>query len=247
MVKMKKNMNILAIVPARGGSKGLPNKNILPLAGHPLIAYSIKAAKESSLINRTIVSTDFEKIADVSLHYGAEIPFMRPSKFAGDLSTDYDVFVHALNWLAENENYHPDIVVQLRPTSPVRTVEIIDNCIQKLIDSDADSVRIVTKSPITPYKMWRIEDENKPMCPLLSLEGVPEPFNQPRQNLPQTYWQIGFIDVIRTSTIIEKKSMSGSKILPYIVDNEFSVDIDDITSFELAAKIISKSNKYVQF
>jgi len=240
-------MEILAIIPARGGSKGLPNKNILPLLDHPLIAYSIKAAIDSQLITRTIVSTDSDIIAQTALKYNAEVPFMRPAEFAQDMSTDFEVYYHALNWLKNNENYVPDYVVQLRPTSPIRSTQIIDACIQKLINSDADSLRIVTPSPITPYKMWFIENEEKPMIPLLSLPEIDEPYNQPRQKLPQTYWQIGFLDVIRTSTILDERSMSGRNILPYIVGNELAIDIDDMNSFVKAAEVLSKSDEYVQF
>lgn len=240
-------MNIIAIIPARGGSKGLPNKNIRLLIEHPLIAYSIKAATTSKYITRTIVSTDSPEIAQIAQTYGAEIPFIRPEAIAGDFSTDLEVFQHALNWLAEHENYRPDLVVQLRPTSPVRQVGIIDRCIQKLIDSTADSLRIVTESPITPYKMWTIEEENKPMTPLLQLDSIDEPYNQPRQKLPKTYWQIGMLDVIRTNIITTQNSMSGKNILPHIVSNEFAVDIDDIESFIKAEKTIKNNPNVIQF
>ena len=239
-------INILAIIPARGGSKGLPNKNILPLLGHPLISYSIKAALDSKFITRVVVSTDSRKIAEISKEYGAEVPFIRPSKYAQDLSTDFEVFKHAINWLKDNEGYEPDIIVQLRPTSPVRKVEIIDQSIEKLINSNCDSLRIVAPSPITPYKMWNIEDELLPMKQLLSLDEISEPFNQPRQNLPSVYWQIGFLDVIKLNTILKEKSMTGSKILPFIVENKYAIDIDEIESFNKASEIISKSN-YVKF
>ncbi len=237
---------VIAIIPARGGSKGLVNKNILLLLGHPLIAYSIKAALDSKLITKVIVSTDSQVIADVALKYGAEVPFLRPAELAQDLSTDLEVFLHALNWLKEYQNYTPDLVVQLRPTSPIRKAELIDSCIEKLVNSSAESLRIVTPSPITPYKLWRVIDENQTMIPLLSLDGIDEPYNQPRQSLPQTYWQIGTLDVIRPEVILEKKSMSGKNIIPYLVNIEYAIDIDDISSFYKAAEII-KSDLYVKF
>lgn len=240
-------MNIIAIIPARGGSKGLPDKNIRPLIGHPLIAYSIKAAQSSKYITRTIVSTDSPAIAEVAKKYGAELPFMRPEALAGDFSTDLEVFQHALEWMRKNENYQPDLVIQLRPTSPVRETGIIDHCIQKLIDSTADSLRVVTPSPITPYKMWTITDEKKPMQPLLQLHNIDEPYNQPRQKLPNTYWQIGMLDVIRTHIITTQNSMSGKNILPHIVPNEYAVDIDDIESFVKAEKTIKQNPHLIQF
>lgn len=235
-------MEVLAVIPARGGSKGLLRKNILPLAGHPLIAYSIKAAHESKLITRTIVNTDADYIREVALRYKAELPFERPMHLAGDLTTDLEVFKHLLSWLKQNEGYAPDLVVQLRPTSPVRPTGLIDTCITKLVQSNADSLRVVTKSPITPYKMWRIPDESKSMIPLLTLEGVDEPYNQPRQSLPDIYWQIGCLDVIRSWVIFDQDSMSGKKILPHILPSQFAVDIDDIASFEKAEAVIKTGN-----
>lgn len=233
-------MEVLAIIPARGGSKGLPGKNIKPLLGHPLIAYSILAAKQSSFITRTIVSTDDEQIAHVALAYGAEIPFMRPSKIAQDASIDFEVFTHALNWLHSNENYSPDYVVQLRPTSPVRNIALIDTCMQKMIDyPEADSLRVITEAPVTPYKMWVVEDDSSYMKPLLHLNNIAEPFNQLRQTLPKVYWQIGVLDIIKTKVITEMKMMSGHNILHHIVSNTVAADIDDESSFKKAAEIIS--------
>lgn len=232
-------MKVLAIIPARGGSKGLKNKNILPLLGHPLIAYSIRAGLESKKINRVIVSTDSSEIASVAKQYGAEIPFLRPAAYAQDMSTDMEVFVHALDWLKTNEGYVPDILVQLRPTSPVRNVEEIDACIEKLLSSQADSLRIVTPAPCTPYKMWSVDEITGVMEPLLKLDAVKEPYNEPRQRLPKVYWQVGTLDVIRTSTITEKLSLSGDVILSHIIPNELSVDIDDISGFKKAEQVIT--------
>lgn len=223
-------MEILAIIPARGGSKGLPGKNVRMMHQHPLIAYSILAAQKSSMITRIVVNTDHSEIADIARHYGAEVPFLRPAEFAQDTSTDLDVFRHAIAWHKQHENYRPDLVVQLRPTSPLRKAGWIDQAIDALLGTDADSLRVVTPSPITPYKMWRIHDLHAPMEPLLQLEGVDEPFNMPRQVLPQTFWQIGTLDVIRTQ-VIEHGSMSGRQILPFIVDHAYAADIDDLESF----------------
>ncbi len=234
-------MEIVAIIPARGGSKGLPNKNLLPLAGIPLMAYSIKAAQLTPSITRIIVSTDSGDIAHVAKEFGAEVPFIRPAEFAQDLSTDLEVFTHALKWLAENENYHPDLVVQLRPTSPVRKTEQIEAAIERMKNNGtADSLRIVTPAPANPYKMWSITDENSPMQPLINLPGIAEPYNMPRQSLPQAYWQIGYLDVFRPHVVLEQHSMSGNTILPFIVSNDFAIDIDDLESFNRAEKAIEK-------
>lgn len=233
---------ILAIIPARGGSKGLPGKNLKLMAGHPLIAYSIKAALTSPSITRVIVSTDCEKIAEIARFYGAEVPFMRPLQFADDLSTDLDVFTHALDWLKINENYKPDLVIQFRPTSPVRFVHDIEICIHKMQSSKADSLRIITPTFHTPFKMWVLDEASSQMQPLLQQDVIPESYNQPRQNLPEIYWQIGTLDVIRTDVITIQKSMSGSTILPYIIEQQFAIDIDDLESFHRAEEMILKFN-----
>lgn len=240
-------MDILAIIPARGGSKGLPGKNVRLLNGHPLIAYSILAAQQSKNISRVIVSTDSEEIAEVAKKYGAEVPFMRPAEYAQDLSTDLEVFQHALRYLEETENYKPELVVQLRPTSPIRFVKDINCCIEKMMHHiTADSLRIVTEAPITPYKMWTIDDTEQPMKPLLQVAGVLEPYNEPRQRLPKAYWQIGTLDVIKREVIMEHNSMSGRAILPHIVEQRFAIDIDDINSF-IKAEDVMNNHDCVQF
>ena len=163
---------------------------------------------------------------------------MRPAELAQDMSTDLEVFVHLIDWLKQQEDYVPDFIVQLRPTSPLRFVKEIDDCIDKLMASDADSLRIVTPSPYTPYKMWKVDEETSELKQLLFVDGVKQPFNEPRQRLPKIYWQVGTLDVIRTTVISDKKSMSGDKILSHIIPNELSVDIDDLQSFQRAEEVI---------
>jgi N-acylneuraminate cytidylyltransferase len=222
-----KKPEVLAVIPARGGSKGIPRKNIKLFAGYPLISYSIAAALQSNSVTRVIVSTDDEEIAAVARQFGAETPFLRPAELAQDQTTDLPVFEHALQWLKENEDYSPDLVIQLRPTSPIRPRQCVDEAVALLLQHpEADSVRGVVPSGQNPYKMWRLDGDEKPMTPLLSLEGVDEPFNSPRQALPPTYWQTGHIDVIRPRAILEQKSMSGTVILPYLIDPRYTVDID---------------------
>ncbi len=235
-------MEILALIPARGGSKSIPRKNIRPLAGYPLVAYSIAAAKQSKSISRTIVSTDDEEIAHISQSFGAETPFLRPLEFALDDSTDYPVFTHALGWLEENEGYKPDIVVQLRPTSPLRPPDCVDRAVQILLDHpEADSVRGVIPSGQNPYKMWQVNDQGQ-MYPLLNLDDVAEPFNAPRQQLPQTYWQTGHIDAIRRSTIEDRHSLSGEVILPLLLDPRYAIDIDTLRDWQRAEWTISQGD-----
>ena len=219
--------HILAIIPARGGSKGIPRKNIKPFAGYPLIAWSIAAGLQANSVSRVIVSTDDEEIAAVARKYGAEVPFMRPAEFAQDRSPDLPTFEHALKWLEDIEGYKPDFVVQLRPTSPLRPMDMIDSAVKILIENpDADSVRGVVPSGQNPFKMWRFNGYDKPMKPLLDVEGIAEPYNAPRQILPSTYWQTGHIDVIRTTTITRKGSLTGDVVYPLTIDPRYTVDID---------------------
>lgn len=232
--------NIMALIPARGGSKGLPRKNIVNLCGKPLIAYSIEQALASKYINRTIVSTDDGEIAEISLRYGAEVPFIRPSEFAQDLSTDIDVFYHALVWLRDNEGYVPDIVLNHRATFPIRKVELIDAAIEKLLASDADSLRSVCVAKESPYKMWLIDDGY--MKPVTNYPAQ-EFFNRPRQELPIAYWQIGYVDVIRSHVIFQRR-MSGDKIIPFIIDEEF-VDIDYEEDLVEAERLLKSGVKVI--
>jgi YrbI family 3-deoxy-D-manno-octulosonate 8-phosphate phosphatase len=233
-------MQILALIPARGGSKSIPRKNIKPLVGYPLIAYSIAAALQSRQVTRTLVSTDDVEIARIAQNYGAEVPCLRPPEYAKDNTPDFPVFTHALSWLKENESYQPDLVVQLRPTSPLRPPECVDQAVQTLLDHpEADSVRGVIPSGQNPYKMWQITSQGR-MNPLLTLPGIEEPFNAPRQELPQTYWQTGHIDAIRITTILEKNSLSGEIIYPLYIDPRYAVDIDTLRDWQRAEWIISQ-------
>lgn len=219
--------HILAIIPARGGSKGIPRKNIRSFAGYPLIAWSIAAAKKSNLVTRVIVSTDDEEIASVAREWGAETPFLRPAELAQDKSTDFPLFEHALGWLKQNEGYEPEIVIQLRPTSPLRPPNMVDDAIRILLNhNDADCVRGVVPAAQNPFKMWRFNGEDKPLVQLLEVEGIAEPYNAPRQSLPPVYWQTGHIDAIRTATILNKKSLTGDVIYPLMIDPKYTVDID---------------------
>jgi YrbI family 3-deoxy-D-manno-octulosonate 8-phosphate phosphatase len=223
---------ILALIPARGGSKGIPRKNIRNFAGYPLIAWSIAAAKQATCVARIIVSTDDEEIASVGREYGAETPFLRPFELAQDQTTDLPVFEHALKWLEENEGYRPGIVIQLRPTSPVRPRDCVNNAVRILLDhDDADCVRGVVLAGQNPHKMWRVAGEDQPMRPLLQVDGIAEPYNAPRQILPPVYWQTGHIDAIRVSTIVQKQSLTGDVIYPLLIDPRYTVDIDNLSDW----------------
>ncbi|NDJ62409.1 MAG: acylneuraminate cytidylyltransferase [Chloroflexi bacterium] len=228
-----RNRPIVAIIPARGGSKSIPRKNIKTLGGAPLIAYSIAAGLQAQKVDRVIVSTDDEEIAAIARNWGADVPFLRPAALADDHVTDLPVFEHALSWLDENEDYHPAIVIQLRPTSPLRPPDCVDNAITILhSDTLATSVRGVVLSGQNPYKMWKFSADGY-MRPLLD-EGLVEPYNLPRQQLPTTYWQTGHIDAIRADTITQTYSMSGEHIRPLLLDPRYAIDIDTQQDWERA-------------
>jgi len=235
-----KKVEILALIPARGNSKSIPRKNIREFAGYPLIAYSITAALRSKHVSRVIVSTDNEEIAAVSREFGAETPFSRPAELARDDTLDFPVFEHALLWLEENEKYTPEIIVQLRPTSPVIPVGLIDDAIEALIDHpEVDSIRGVVPSGQNPYKMWHI-GANGTLMPILKIDGLPESFNAPRQKLPETYWQTGHIDVSRRETILGKHSISGDTIFPVIIGPAFAIDIDTLLDWKRAERLVKE-------
>jgi N-acylneuraminate cytidylyltransferase len=237
---------VLALIPARGGSKGIPRKNLLVLRGKPLIAYSILQAKASRRIGRVIVSTDDPEIAEVALQWDAEAPFLRPAEFAQDLSPDIDVFRHALGWLNEHEHYEPELVVHLRPPGPVRRVDLIDQAIDLLAaHPEADAVRSVRRALQTPYKMWRIGDRGY-LEPLLRLAGMSDCQSVPRQLLPSVYWQSGYIDVLRPRAVLEKHSMWGDCALPFVVEEPiFELDYpEDVPAVEAALERLERGEEF---
>jgi len=222
-------MKIIAIIPARSGSKGIPNKNIKLYKGKPLLAHSILQALQSKYITEVYVSTDSQEYKEISLEYGALVPFLRPPQFSEDLSPDIDLFNHFLVHYQENNNTtYPDIIVQLRPTYPNRTVELIDNCIEIFINNydNYDSLRTVIPLNKSPYKMYYIDEKNMLIPYLLKYKDIVEPYNQARQLLPQTYLHNGCIDIIKTDTIITKNLLSGNNIFPFIMDENENNDID---------------------
>lgn len=229
---MPSDIEVLALIPARGGSKTLPDKNIRIFGGKPLIAHSIMHALESQSIDRVIVSTDSEKYAEIAQEYGAEAPFIRPSQIAGDHSTDLEVFQHALDWLMQNEGYEPDICVHLRPTYPNRRVEDVDAIVATLLSNpDLDSIRSVSESPETPFKMWFRQDGGL-LSPVCDLTEIPEAHSLPRQILPTAYLQNAATDAIRTKTITSLGSMTGKKVYGYVMEENH--DIDNLEQFEAA-------------
>ncbi|MDD5627229.1 MAG: acylneuraminate cytidylyltransferase family protein [Patescibacteria group bacterium] len=235
---MYKKENILAIIPARGGSKSVPKKNIHSLLGKPLLYYAIKEAKRSKYIDRLICSTDSKEIAAVAKKYGCAVPFLRPSRFSRDTSQDIEWYRHALVWLKNKENYAPDLVVNLRPTAPLRTAEQIDQAIKIVIDYNADGLKTVAQSDKHPHKMWRIK-KGVFLEPYLKtsfrLKYGPD---VPRQKLEPIYWQNAVIDITRPKFILQENRVFGNKLVTMAMSLEDSVDLDSILDFKIATQIM---------
>ena len=234
-------MRIYAIIPARGGSKGVPGKNVKDLCGKPLVAWTIDSAKKVPEITRVIVNTDDAEIAAAARAHGAEV-FLRPKKLAQDLTLDLPVFAHHLTALKESGEL-PDIVVDLRATAPLRGAARIAEGIallQKLGRQGADSVRAVAKADKHPFKMWRLQGEH--IAPFLSEEhtGMKEPYNAARQLLPPVYQNNGAMNAFWPETVLDKKSMTGERIAGYVMEEWESVNIDNLIDFMIAEALMEK-------
>ena len=224
---------VLAIIPARSGSKSVKDKNIRLINGKPMIAYSIGHALQENCIDRVIVSTDSSQYAEIAREYGAETPFLRPAEYAADTSLDIEVFRHALQYLADKEGYYPELIVQLRPTYPVRRISDIENMVRYM--KDTDSMRCIAPAKEIAYKMW-FKDSNNLLTPIMT--DIPECYNMPRQQLPKIYYQNACIDVIRADVILKQNSMSGKKIAGYEMDENFDIDTEE--EFLAAEKYITE-------
>jgi CMP-N,N'-diacetyllegionaminic acid synthase len=224
----------LAIVPARGGSKGLPRKNIVPLQGKPLIAHTIEAARAARSIHRVIVSTENTEIEQIAREYGAEVPFLRPPELARDDTPTLPVLQHVLRELAASEGREPEIVVLLQPTSPLRRVEDIDRAVAMLEETGADSVVSLCAAEHHPAWMRRIECGRV----LPFLESGQE--YERRQDLPPVYRLNGAIYVSRTRVLLQENAILGRDTRALLMDAESSVDIDTPLDLKLAALIIQE-------
>ncbi len=229
---------VVAIIPARGGSKGIRRKNLAPLDGHALVSWSISAALAASSIDRVVVSTDDPEIAQTALDYGAEVPFLRPRVLGLDDTPDLPVFQHALACLRRERQPTPELLVHLRPTSPLRTPAQIDAAVALLRGEDtADSVRSVVLPFQNPFKMWQVQARGE-LQPLLRL-GQVESFNMPRQLLPPVYWHVGYVDVLRPRVLDKLGSMTGKRILPLVLDEDDWIDIDTERALHFAAFLVA--------
>jgi len=233
-------MKILCIIPARSGSKGIPDKNIKFLLDKPLIAWSIEQAKNTKYYKegsmRIIVSTDSEKYKQIALKYGAEVPFIRPDNISQDTSIDIEFINHAVKTLKMNEDYTCDYILQLRPTQPCRSKGLIDDCLDKFIGSKFDSLRTVIPVEKTPYKMYKIDGDE--LVPLFkNINGITESYNIGRQYLPKTYLHNGYVDILKPK-LLEKNMISGN-ILAYEMGYESNIDIDSLQDWEKAENFLN--------
>ena len=233
------NGKVAAIIPARSGSKGVKNKNIRCLKGYPMMAYSIAAAKMSGRISRVIVSTDSEEYAAIARYYGAETPFIRPKELASDRSTDLEFMQHAINWLYENEHALPEFFVHLRPTYPLRSIDIIDEAVALMQeDPSAFSLRSAHVADVSPFKWFRKTEDGyfRPMFDNMSLDDA----NMPRQAFPPVYIPDGCVDVLRTGSIVKTDLLHGDKMIGYVVDD--GVDVDTLKDMEKLERLIETAD-----
>jgi CMP-N,N'-diacetyllegionaminic acid synthase len=234
---MFKNKRIIGIITARGGSKGIPGKNIKDLAGKPLIAYSIEAVKKSSLLTRVILSTDSDDIIEVAKQYGADIPFKRPAELAEDKSTSMSVAQHALRWLKENDKENYDYLMILQPTSPLRLGSDIDESIRIAVENDADSVMSMVELEDFSVKKIKVIKDGL-ILPWQEEEGSE---SSRRQDIGRVYKRNCAIYLTKTE-YIEKGDLFGEKSYAYIMPENRSVDINRLVDFELAEFWLNKNN-----
>ncbi|MCY6483562.1 acylneuraminate cytidylyltransferase family protein [Clostridium aestuarii] len=232
---MYKDKKILAIIPARGGSKGIPYKNIMDICGKPLIAYTIEAAKKSKYIDYTMVSTDDSKIKEVSLKHKASVPFLRPEQISNDSAKSIDVVIHGINFLSEKGECF-DYVILLQPTSPLRNCNDIDNAIEVLMNSKEDSLISVCEVDENPAIMRTIKDNR--LEPIIEFTGD----NLRRQELPKVYIFNGALYINKVRMLLEEKNFFNEKTLPYIMKREKSVDIDSMLDAKLVELILKENS-----
>jgi len=233
---------IIAVIPARGGSKGVPKKNILDVKGYPLIAYSIIGAKLSQYIERVIISTDSEEIAEIAKKYGAEVPFLRPVEYASDKALDIDWVKHAIYWLRAKENFIPELLIHLRPTTPLREVEYINQAIEMIQkDETATSLRSAHKMNEHPFKCFMLSQDKYWAGLLPKDEKVPEYYNLPRQSYPDAYQPNGYVDILKPEYILKTDLLHGDKILAFITKKV--IELDDYEDYLEIKHHITKSNK----
>ncbi len=229
----------VAVIPARGGSKGVPRKNLVEINSIPLIAYSISACNLSTEIEDFVISTDDQEIADIAIKYGGNVPFLRPKEISGDSSHDRDYLIHAQKWFEKEKNFSPDFFYILRPTTPLRDPNLIDEAIKKFkLNTEATSLVSIHEFPETPAKMFGLDGEY--LHGLSPLDPRKEYFTLPRQQFPKAYIGNGYIDIVKRDVINEVDSFYGNRILSFLTPDYGEIDIiSDIKKIEF---YINKEN-----
>ena len=237
---MKVKKDILGIIPARGGSKAIPRKNIKPFCGKPLLAWAIETLKKSGIVDRVIVSTDEEEIAAVARMYGAEVPFMRPAELAEDNTPTLPVLVHALSWLKERENYVPEYVVLFEPTSAARRPYHVREIVEKLRATGADSVISVAEVPGVLNPMWQVTMAAHDRLSIFA-GGPLKNFVPRRQSLPKTYYRNSSVYAFQSSLLFSPEpNIYGDDSRGCVVDKKFAFDIDEPSDWEAAEEKFKK-------
>lgn len=220
--------NVIAIIPARGGSKGVPKKNIKLLGGLPLIAYSIRTALKVPGVVRALVSTDSEEIAAIAKEYGAFVPFLRPEAYSGDHATDFDVMKHALDWLQTNEGAVPDLIIHLRPTTPLRDPVLVTDALNAFMENrEATALRSAHEMSESAYKSFEVDSGYFKTVGDKSFEL--DAANAARQKFPKTYSANGYVDILSSRYILETGKLHGNKVMAYLTPT--ATELDTIEDF----------------
>jgi CMP-N-acetylneuraminic acid synthetase len=237
----KKEPTIVALIPARAGSKRVPDKNIRILAGHPVMAYTIAAALQSEVFSDVIVSTDSEDYAQIARHYGAEVPFLRPPELAGDVSPDIEWLEHTLKKLEEDGRRY-DCFSILRPTSPFRLPETIQRAWQAfLAEEGVDSLRAVEKCQQHPGKMWVLRGQR--MIPLLPLSPPEQPWHSSQyQSLPEVYVQNASLEIAWTRVVIQERTIAGTVLMPFLTEGYEGFDVNNPFDWFLAEHLVTNGD-----
>ena len=239
-----KRPTTVAIVPARGGSKGIPKKNLATLKGKPLIAYAIEVGLACKDVNRVIVSTDDPEIARISLEMGAEVPFLRPKDIAQDDTPDKPVFMHLIEWLRENEKFEFDFLVNLRCTTPLKKVEHITEAIRLINDEDCDAVRTVDRISGKYHPYW-IFKTDKQGFGIPFIGGIDLTKYYQLQLLPPAYSINALVDVMKTEVLLGHDYTYGTRIRLLETDPIYSLDIDSTEDLLICESIMEKINELV--
>lgn len=231
-------MNVVGMIPARSGSRRIPNKNLKILAGHPLIYYTIREALKAKTLNRVIVSTDSQHYANVAKQYGAEAPFLQPKEISGDYVGTTPVLIHCVNYLEKKEGYPVGVIVTLEPTSPFRLAKDIDDAVNKLLETAADSVVSVCEISQPPHWMFKLDGDR--MIPFLNVD-MSRFGRMTREELPTLYIPNGAVYVTRRDVLMNEKRIYGKDCRAFIMPTGRSIDIDTLEDFKYAEFCLGKS------